>query len=169
MQVIINNLFSRSKYYRTGHIDMQKARFLEHERRFAAERRIKYRGTASVNLEVLHFACEKDEANIARLKNFFRKNGCDRLDIQNHLPAVIDQEQLDAAIRLSETSAEALMGHPRDEYTELSFPPDFRLECLHGLHRVQAAAEFLPLGDKRWIVDLYLAGRKFPFRMRSRL
>ena len=67
---MINNLFSCSKYYRTGHIDMQKARFLEHERRFAAERRIKYRGTASVNLEVLHFACEKDEGNIARLRNY---------------------------------------------------------------------------------------------------
>ena len=81
MQVIINNLFSRSKYYQTGHIDMQKARFLEHERRFAAERRIKYRGTASVNLEVLHFVCKKDEGNVVRLKNFFWKNGYNRLDI----------------------------------------------------------------------------------------
>ena len=81
MQAVINNLFSRSKYDRTGHIDMQNARFLEHERRFAAERRIKYRGTASVNLEVLYFIYEKDEENIARLKNFFRKNSCDRLDI----------------------------------------------------------------------------------------
>ena len=103
---------------------MQKAQFIEYKRRFAAERRIKYRGTASVHLEVLHFACEKDEGNVARLKNFFRKNGCDRLDIQNHLPAIINQEQLDAAIRLSETSAEALMGHPRDNYTEPNFPPN---------------------------------------------
>jgi len=81
MQVIINNLFSRSKYYQIGYIDIQKAQFLKHEQRFAAERRIKYRGTASVNLKVLHFVCEKDKGNIARLKNFFWKNGCDRLDI----------------------------------------------------------------------------------------
>ncbi|XTI94260.1 hypothetical protein V2W45_1253646, partial [Cenococcum geophilum] len=55
--------------------------FLKHKRRFIVERRIKYRGTASVNLKVLHFVCEKDEVNIVRLKNFFRKNGYDRLDI----------------------------------------------------------------------------------------
>ncbi|OCK96882.1 uncharacterized protein K441DRAFT_549199, partial [Cenococcum geophilum 1.58] len=58
--------------------------------RFVVERRIKYRGTASVNLKVLHFICEKDKVNIARLKNFFRKNGCDRLNIQNYLPTVIN-------------------------------------------------------------------------------
>ena len=45
------------------------------------ERRIKYRGTTSVNLKVLLFACKKDKGNITRLKNFFQKNGCDHLDI----------------------------------------------------------------------------------------
>ena len=45
------------------------------------ERRIKYRGTARVNLEILHFAYKKDKGNVIRLKNFFRKNGCDCLDI----------------------------------------------------------------------------------------
>ncbi|XTI85552.1 hypothetical protein V2W45_1231971, partial [Cenococcum geophilum] len=55
--------------------------FLKHEQRFVVERRIKYRGTASVNLKVLHFVYEKDKVNIARLKNFFWKNSCDRLDI----------------------------------------------------------------------------------------
>jgi len=50
---------------------MQGARFLKHKQRFTAKRRIKYRGTTSVNLKVLHFAYKKDEVNIARLKNFF--------------------------------------------------------------------------------------------------
>ena len=35
------------------------------------ERRIKYKGTVSVNLEVLYFVYKKDEGNIVRLKNFF--------------------------------------------------------------------------------------------------
>ena len=68
---MINNLFSHNKYYRTGHIDIQKARFLKYKQRFIAKKRIKYRGTTNINLKVLHFTYKKDEGNIARLKNFF--------------------------------------------------------------------------------------------------
>ncbi|OCK91503.1 uncharacterized protein K441DRAFT_574963, partial [Cenococcum geophilum 1.58] len=65
------------------------------------------------------------------------------------------------------TFAEALIGYLRDNYIKLNFPSNFRLECLYSLYWVQAATEFLPLGDKRWIIDLYLIGRKFPFYMRN--
>ena len=50
---------------------MQKVQFLKYKQRFTAKRRIKYRNTASVNLEVLYFIYKKDKANIVRLKNFF--------------------------------------------------------------------------------------------------
>ena len=49
---------------------MQKAQFLKYKQRFTVERRIKYRGTVSVNLKVLHFAYKKDEGNIIRFKNY---------------------------------------------------------------------------------------------------
>lgn len=137
--------------------------FHEEEHRLALETRKKYRGTASVKLEVLHFTCEEDAENVTRLKHFFRKNGCNRLDIRNHIPAVINQEQLDIAIQYSKISANALMASsptdPRGSYPMLSFPPGFRLKCLHGLDRVRAGADILPPGDKHWIVDLYLEGR----------
>src|SRR3712207_7151375 len=42
--------------------------------------------------------------------------------------------------------------------SELDFPADFRLSCLHGQHRALAAKEVLPAGSKRWTVDLYLSG-----------
>ncbi|TAQ83758.1 hypothetical protein B7494_g7918 [Chlorociboria aeruginascens] len=140
---------------------MRRARFLEQERRQEAERSIKYRGTASIKLDVLHFPCEKsrepDENNVEKLRNLFRgEGGCRRLDLRNHIPAVISQPQLEAAIEASRTSAERLLEDARDNYPELDFPPGYRLECLHGRHRTPAAAQVLPLEDRRWTVDLYL-------------
>src|SRR5690349_791646 len=84
-------------------------RFSEEEHRLAAETSIKYRGTACIELEVLTFAYEADEENVMILKKFFKKNGCNRLDVRNHVPAVISQEQLDITIRYSKTTAKALM------------------------------------------------------------
>jgi hypothetical protein len=143
--------------------------FLEEEHRLALETRKKYRGTASVKLEVLHFAYEEDAENVTRLKRFFRKNGCNRLDIRNHIPAIINQEQLDIAIEYSKISAKALMASsptdPRGSYPTLSFPPEFRLKCLHGLDRVRAGADILPPGEKHWTVDFYLEGSKHPSRV----
>jgi hypothetical protein len=107
---------------------MQRARFLEQERRQEAERSIKYRGTASIKLDVLHFPCEEsrepDENNVERLRNLFRgEGGCRRLDLRNHIPAVISQPQLEAVIEASKTSAERLLEDGRDDYPELDFRP----------------------------------------------
>jgi hypothetical protein len=81
---------------RINHLEMQRARFLEQERRQEAERSIKYRGTASIKLDMLHFPCkesrEPDKNNVDRLKNLFREEGgYRRLDLRNHIPAVISQ------------------------------------------------------------------------------
>ena len=64
-------------------------RLLEEEYRLVAETSIKYRGTACIALEALTFACEADEGNIIRLKQLFKKNSCNRLDIRNYIPAMI--------------------------------------------------------------------------------
>lgn len=77
-------------------------------------------------------------------------------DFQNSL---IDQNHFNIALAASSITAEELLVSPRDRYPSLEFPLGFQLNCLHGRHRVQAGAETLPPGDKRWTVDLYLAGK----------
>jgi hypothetical protein len=156
-------------------IEMRRARFREQERGLAEERSIRYRGTASIKLDVLHFPepdnsnvdREPDKINVERLKNLFLDGGCRPDELRNHILAVIDQEQLDDAILASGTSAEGLLAEARDGFPELDFPPGYRLECLHGLDRVEAAKKegVLPPGNKRWTVDLYLAGMSsiFPY------
>ena len=99
------------------------------------------------------------------LKQCFKKEGCRPLEVPHHIPALIDQERLDAAILASGISAKDLLSNPRDRYPELVFPGGYQLECLHGRHRIQAGREFLLPRDKWWAVDLYLAGMiKFPSR-----
>ncbi|KAH7111054.1 hypothetical protein B0J11DRAFT_473541 [Dendryphion nanum] len=132
---------------------MQRARFLDTDQRHVAERSIKYRGTASIKLNVLHFPCEEsrqlDEKNVERLRNLFREEGgCRRLDLRNHVPAIISQSQLNAAMAASRISAGQLLEDARDGYPKLDFPPGYRLECLHGRHRILAAAQVLPREDR---------------------
>lgn len=131
----------------------------------AAERKAKYKGAASIKIQVLHFQHKQDKQNVKNLEKLFR-TGYDRLDVRNHIPAIIDQQSLNAALEKSGTSADALLGGAHDSYVELDFPPGFQLPCLHGRDRVDAAANLLPVGDKRWIVDLYLSGDYRSFTVR---
>ena len=77
------------------------------------------------------------------------------MEIRNHVPAVIRQQDLHKAVRAAGIPAETLLSNT---YPELEFPPGYRLECLHGRYRLRAGADILPPGEKRWTVDLYLAG-----------
>ncbi|ERF71962.1 hypothetical protein EPUS_06521 [Endocarpon pusillum Z07020] len=118
---------------------MRRARFLEQERRQEAERSIKYRGTARIKLDALHFPCEEsrepDKNNVERLKNLFHgEGGCRRLDLRNHIPAFNSQPQLEAVTEAIEISTERLLEDARGGYPEPDFPPGYR----------------------RWKVDLYL-------------
>jgi len=154
-------------------INMRQSQFLEQERRLAEEKRIKYKGTARIRLDVLHFQWNKprelNQKNLERLKSCFQTEGCRRLELENHVPAIIDQLQLDDAMQASNISASAMMTNQTNDYPELNFPAGYQLKCLHGRHRVQAGREFLPPRDKWWTVDLYLAGmstsdeRRLPF------
>jgi Protein of unknown function (DUF3723) len=133
----------------------------EEELRLEGEKRVKYKGTARIGLEWLHFQrnepSEPDDKNIERLKSIF-KNDCRRLELRNHIPAIIDQQDLDVALLDSRILSAELLSTPQDGYPELVFPAGYRLECLHGRQRIQAAKRALLLGDKWWTVDLYLAG-----------
>jgi hypothetical protein len=81
---------------------MQWAVFTEEEIQLAAERRRKYIGTAKVSISQLQFdpplPQDLDPKNLGRLREIFRKNCCRRLDVDNHVPAIVSQEDLAAAL-----------------------------------------------------------------------
>lgn len=129
------------------------------------ETRLKYKGVARVHLDVLHFyqplgsdPIRPDPRRVEYLKGRFQKEGCNRLPVLRHIPVIIDQESLDAAMRDSCVSAERLL-KGSSPYPHLSFPKGFQLENIHGRHRIQAGQEILPPKDRWWTVDLYLSGR----------
>jgi hypothetical protein len=139
---------------------MSRRRFVEQERRLAEELSAKFKGTASVNIAILDFPFKKlrdeDEKNTERLEKLFKKQkGCRDWDVFNHIPAVIQQDQLDAALERSRISSEALL-EARDGHLQLDFPTGFLLSCLRGQHRALAAKA--SRGNTRWTVDLYDSG-----------
>ena len=105
---------------------MRRSQFLEQELRLEAERFIKYRGTARVRLEVLHFQWneprELSGKNVERLKEVFHTDNIRRLEPRNHIPAIINQSVLDDAIQASEISAERLLSNP-DNNPSAKDPP----------------------------------------------
>ncbi|ETN44455.1 uncharacterized protein HMPREF1541_10636 [Cyphellophora europaea CBS 101466] len=147
---------------------MSRSAFFEQERRLQAERYIKYRGTARVRLEHMHFEWnetrELNRKNVQRLREVFRTENVRRLEPRNHIPAVVDQAELDSALQLSKCSAETLLSNTNAEPPELKFPARHRVTCLHGRHRVQAARETLPPTDAWWVVDFYLKDSNPGFR-----
>ncbi|KIW30935.1 uncharacterized protein PV07_02626 [Cladophialophora immunda] len=142
---------------------MRRARLLGKERSIVTEKVLKCKGMVSVRLEVLSFPEIKTKdptklkSNVERLKKAFQDEGCWPLPLPNHIPAQIDKQSLDAALRHSQRSIKELFVGPRAEYPELEFPPGYQLRCLDGQSRALAAAKVLPVADRRWIVDLYAA------------
>ncbi|KAI9765977.1 MAG: hypothetical protein M1840_006984 [Geoglossum simile] len=92
------------------------------------------------------------------LKKNFRTQGILRLEPKHHILAVIDEQDLDRAVKSSGTTHQALLKSPQKKPPELIFPSDYRLKCLYGQYRIQAARETLPPQDKWWTVDIYLKG-----------
>lgn len=128
------------------------------EAQLALERRSKHVGTASIKLEVLDFQHAVDEDNVNRLVSLLQEARYDRMAVHNHAVATIEPALLSLALRYSNLSANMLVANQAGTYPILEFPPEIRLPCLHGADRLEAAKRFLPPGDQRWVVDLYLPG-----------
>ena len=159
---------------RLERIDMQQARANAEDSRLDTERRLICKGSALVRFEYLKWneyikrneaKRRPDKEHVERLTRIFRKAGCRPLERTHHIPAIVSQQQLDAALedarRKKRWKADALPSNyatinTQDGYPELEFPSG--IECLHGLHRIQAGKEWLPPTEKWWIVDLYLSG-----------
>ena len=137
---------------------MQQIQALERESTLEKEKSIKYKGTARIKLEWLHFEEKQlDIKHVQDLQSRFQSD-CRRLDTRNHVPAIIDEQHLDCALRVSGISTGVLPINAQHEFPELGFWPGYQLKCLHGRHRIQAAKQALLPPDKWWTVDLYLAG-----------
>ena len=131
---------------------------MEKDLELESEKIAKYVGTARVQLQWLSFQdSEVNAKHVQALKQSFELD-CRRLDVRNRIPAVIEQQDLEFAVRLSGVSQGELTGKPQHDIPELWFWAGYRLNCLHGRHRVQAAKLTKSSSSKWWAVDLYLAG-----------
>ncbi|KAL5333673.1 hypothetical protein BJX70DRAFT_48849 [Aspergillus crustosus] len=128
------------------------------ERQLTAERLLKYQGTAKINLDQISLqplmSRELDQKNVERLRDIFAKDGCQRLDIRNHVTAIVSRRHLGRACHAVGLTAEELKTY-QPQYPHLSFR-GHQVQCLHGQHRLKAAEETLPPSDRWWTVDLYL-------------
>ncbi|KAI1829420.1 hypothetical protein DTO006G1_9636 [Penicillium roqueforti] len=138
---------------------MSRSFFTDKEVRLATERRLKYIGTAKVNISQIQFdpplPRDLDLKNLERLCGIFRKNRCRRLDVDNHVPTIVSQHDLTNALRKANVPQQSLLTNVAHQIPQLAFVVG-QLRGLHGRHRVQAGAEVLPPADRWWIVDLYL-------------
>ncbi|KAE8311136.1 hypothetical protein BDV41DRAFT_578972 [Aspergillus transmontanensis] len=101
------------------------------ERRLTVERLLKYQGTAKIDLNQISLqpliSREIDQKNVERLRDIFAKDGCQRLDIRNHVTAVISRQHLERACRAAGLTPEELKTC-QPQYPRLLFhiSPDLR-------------------------------------------
>ncbi|KIM93115.1 hypothetical protein OIDMADRAFT_138367, partial [Oidiodendron maius Zn] len=143
---------------------MQQGQALVEDLEFDTERRHKCQGAALVRFEYLKWAKQTwrpDPKHVDHLKWIFQKEGCRALEVGHHIPALVDQHRLDAALddarRKGRWTADCLPTSnatvTENGYPELDFPGG--IDCLRGRHRVQAAWECREVTEEWWIVDLY--------------
>jgi hypothetical protein len=135
------------------------------EKRLIADRSTFARGTARIRFQHLRFIHEhdrkRDNEKLQReLKKSYTTQGYLRLELKHHIPALIDQRQIDDAIRTSErVDQKCRLDSPKSLPPEVKFPADFSVECLQGRLRVEAGKEVMARQDGWWTVDLYLKGK----------
>ncbi len=94
---------------------MRQRRVERQEVELEAERRKKFRGTVRIRLEYLEFPRSESNKNIERLKLYIEYKGYYRLESRYYVPAVIDQQVLDDAIRASNTYYAVLLSDSQSQ------------------------------------------------------
>ncbi|KAJ6102590.1 hypothetical protein N7486_005017 [Penicillium sp. IBT 16267x] len=146
---------------------MEQSIFTDTELQLAIERRLKYQGTAKIELSQLSFhpsaSRQFDQNNVDRLCEVFRKDGCHRLEVQNHISGVVTSGHLKRARQAAQITAEELLTNSCEKCPMLSFSPG-QVLCLHGQHRLRAAEDVLAPSEQWWTVDLYLNDISYDLR-----
>ncbi|KAJ6027955.1 hypothetical protein N7540_003531 [Penicillium herquei] len=123
------------------------------------ERCRKYQGTAKININQItsHPSVSRhiSEKNVERLCEIFDKEGCRRLDVHNHVSAVVSIQYLHEALQAAGINTAHLLTDQPSRFPHLHFSAG-AIKCLHGQHRLKAGELFLPSIDQWWTVDLYL-------------
>jgi len=121
---------------------------MENDSRLENEKAFKYLGTARVQLKWLSFQNnELDAKHVQVLKSSFQRD-CRRLDVRNHIPAVIDQQNFGSALQLSGIPESQFLQSSHHQLLKLDFWEGYQLECLHGRHKIQAAKLALAPSNK---------------------
>ncbi len=97
-----------------------------------------------------------DPKNVSRLARIFELEGCLRLHPDHHVPVIVSRQRLNNALRLDESSIEALRSAKEPSLLSLHESVSY----LHGAHRLEAGNRFLHPDDRWWVADLYLEERE---------
>jgi hypothetical protein len=119
-----------------------------------------YLGRAKISLGSLQFAAtharNKQFSHSKVIKNLvrnFSREGCRRLDEENHVSALISDQVLTETLNRANLTPEQFRNTPMPPV--LTIPSNIQLICLYGRHRLQAAGRLLDHGNDWWVVDLY--------------
>ena len=100
---------------------MERSIFSSAELRLARERRLKFQGTAKINISQISLPSDYRQDNVERLRRVFESDDCDRLLLPNHVVATISREHLMSALSGNEVNANSLMSQPPDGYAALEY------------------------------------------------
>lgn len=123
-------------------------------------------GVARIDLNKLRFDDaipnghrESSKKIQVKLLNIFKLEGCQRMEQEHFVDALITQECLSDALVSHGKTIEAFKESCNLSYGSLHdviwLKPTEPLRCLNGLHRIAAAKRFLNKNDRWWTVRLY--------------
>ena len=123
-----------------------------------------YLGIAKIKLGALNFDHPlvrkkhrlPSKKNVRRLRNVFERAGCERLEKENFINAVVDDAALISSLAFSGLNKQRF--RQLQEGDSIPFVDLRSVDCLGGLHRIEAAKEFLDDNDQWWIVRLFSKG-----------
>lgn len=93
---------------------------------------------------------------MSRLARIFELESCLRFHPNHHVPIVISRQRLNNALRLDESSIEALRSAKEPSLLSLHESVSY----LHEAHRLEANNRFLHSDDRWWVANLYLEERE---------
>lgn len=114
---------------------MDESMYTDPELQVLIERCRTYQGTAKVNISQItphpSISQHMNAKNVERLCEIFDKEGCRRLDIYNHVSAVVLRQHLYEALQVGRVNAADMMTDQLSRYLRLHFSTG-SIQCLYG-------------------------------------